>query len=126
VTAEKGTQAWSWTTSTGELMHGNAGDWAVTADDGRQWSVAATLFESTYEKVGHKRYRRAGTVLARRANRRETVATWEGDAVAEIGDWIVQGSRGEQWPVPDGHFRTGYEGPLGPGSVHPPTHGQPD
>jgi hypothetical protein len=68
-------------------------DWAVTGDDGGQCSVAATVFESTCETVGENRYRRASMVLATRAGRREVIPTWEGDAVAHRGDWIVQGAR---------------------------------
>jgi hypothetical protein len=125
VTAQKRRRAWSWTTSTGDVMRGSAGDWAITGDDGRHWSVAATVFESSYERVGPQRYRRAGTVLARQASDREVIATWEGDAVAHRGDWIVQGTRGEQWPVPDGQFRAGYEGPLDCGPGDPRAGGQP-
>ena len=125
VTAEKRSRAWDWITKSGEMMHAGAGDWAVTGDDGRQWSVDAEVFDSTYENVGPKRYRRAGTVLARRAQRRETIATMEGDAVAEEGDWIVQGEGGEQWPVHDGHFRASYQGPVSTTSGHTPSDGRP-
>jgi hypothetical protein len=125
VTAEKRHRSWTWTTSAGEVMHADAGDWAVTGDDGRQWSVAAAVFESTYENVGPARYRRAGMVLARRATQPEVIPTWEGDAVAQPGDWIVQGPRDEQWPVPDGQFRDGYEGPHQAGPDHPSTDGPP-
>lgn len=112
VIAEKRRHAWTWTTSTGEVMHAQAGDWAVTDDAGVERSVAAGMFDATHVRVGAQRYRRYGTTLARRATEQELVATLEGHAVAHEGDWIVQGPRGEQWPVPDDQFRKTYEGPI--------------
>lgn len=34
--------------------------------------------------------------------------TMEGRAVAQPGDWVVEGSRGERWPVSDSQFRRTY------------------
>ena len=31
---------------------------------------------------------------------------------AADGDWIIQGDRGEQWPVPCDEFRRRYRGPV--------------
>ncbi|PRC41740.1 hypothetical protein C6A85_000000114100 [Mycobacterium sp. ITM-2017-0098] len=58
------------------------------------------------------RYRRSGTVLARRATSREEIQTLEGAVVATAGDWILRGQHGEEWPVSDARFRDSYEGPL--------------
>lgn len=112
VTAEKRPRGWTWTTPTGEIMRAQAGDWAVTDDQGNERSVAAEVFESTHQQIGARRYRRSGTVLARRATRQEVIQTLEGDVVANEGDWVVQGPQGEKWPVPDEQFRDSYEGPL--------------
>ncbi|HEY7053284.1 MAG TPA: hypothetical protein VH496_14295 [Mycobacterium sp.] len=109
VTAEKREDAWTWRTKSGEVMSAQPGDWAVTDDAGSERSVAAGVFESTHEKVAKDRYRRSGTVWARRAARREVVATLEGDVIANPGDWVVRGAQGEQWPVPDAQFRASYE-----------------
>ncbi|MDT5092109.1 MAG: hypothetical protein QOH60_1472 [Mycobacterium sp.] len=109
VTAEKRDHGWTWQTSTGEVMEAQPGDWAVTDDSGSERSVAAGVFESTHEQVAPDRYRRSGTVLARRVIKREVVATLEGEGVANAGDWVVQGAQGEQWPVPDAQFRASYE-----------------
>lgn len=98
-----------WTTSTGSLMRGHAGDWLVTGPDGVERTVAGVEFPQLYELVEGDRYRRLGTVTARRASARETVATLEGDAVADPGDWVVTDSRGHSWPVPDAEFRASYE-----------------
>jgi hypothetical protein len=32
----------------------------------------------------------------------------EGRAIAQPGDWVVEGRRGERWPVTDGQFRRSY------------------
>jgi hypothetical protein len=109
VTAEKREHGWTWQTATGEVMSAQPGDWAVTDDSGSDRSVAADVFESMHEQVAENRYRRSGTVLARQATQEEVISTLEGDVVANAGDWIVQGSQGEQWPVPDEQFRSSYE-----------------
>lgn len=112
VTAEKRNRPWTWTTLSGEVMHAELGDWWVLDDDGHERSVAADVFEATHRRIGPRRFQRCGTVLARRVSRRQVVQTLEGDVVAHEGDWIVRGSQGEQWPVPDEQFRAGYHGPL--------------
>lgn len=115
VTAKLRDTDWTWRTRAGEVMHGKAGDWAVVDDNGVERSVAAAVFESTHQQVSPDkphRYRRMGTVRARRATRREVVTTLEGDAAAECGDWIVEGQGGERWPVSDEHFQKSYEGPV--------------
>jgi hypothetical protein len=109
VTAEKRPDGWTWQTATGDVMQAQPGDWAVKDDSGSERSVAAGVFEETHEKVADDRYRRSGTVWARRATRQEVVATLEGDVVANAGDWIIEGSQGEQWPVPDAQFQASYE-----------------
>ena len=39
----------------------------------------------------------------------------EGEAVANPGDWILRGCKGEQWVVPAQQFEDTYEGPLDAG-----------
>jgi hypothetical protein len=112
VTAEKRPTEWTWSTRAGERMRAEADDWAVIDDAGRERSVAAAVFESTYQQIGPNRYRRVGIVLAKRATSRQIVRTLEGDAVAEEGDWIIQGQSGERWPVPTDQFENSYAGPL--------------
>ncbi|HZQ33155.1 MAG TPA: hypothetical protein VFB19_15640 [Mycobacterium sp.] len=109
VTAEKREHGWTWRTTTGDVMRAQPGDWAVTDDAGSERSVAADVFESTHEQVADDRYRRSGIVSARRATPGEVVTTLEGDVVANADDWVVRGSQGEQWPVPDEQFRASYE-----------------
>ncbi|OBK71300.1 RyR domain-containing protein [Mycobacterium sp. 1274761.0] len=112
VSAQRRDRDWTWTTGSGDTMHGKAGDWAVTDERGRERSVATGIFEGSHEFVEGHRYRRTGTVEARRVTADEVVATKEGDALARPGDWIVRGHHGEQWPVPAKQFLETYEGPL--------------
>ncbi len=112
VSAERLDRDWTWTTASGETMHAQRGDWRVWDDHGHQRSVAAELFEATHELVSHARYRRVGIVSSRQAAEEEVVATKEGNAIARVGDWVVRGEQGEQWPVPAAQFLASYEGPL--------------
>lgn len=110
VTAEQRQHPWTWTTPSGDVMHARRGDWAVVDANGDERSVAAEVFASTHESIGSGHYLRTGTVLARRAIPGEVIETLEGNAVAGEDDWIVQGARGEQWPVSDAQFRATYDG----------------
>lgn len=112
VTAVKRMHERSWMTAGGETMIARPGDWDVVDDLGDVRSVAAGIFEATHEQVGPSRYRRCGTVMARPSLVGEVVTTLEGEVTARLGDWIVEGSRGERWPVPASKFRSAYEGPV--------------
>jgi hypothetical protein len=112
VTAIKRDHPWTWKTAAGEVMQGEGGDWAVTDDSGNERAVAAAVFDSTHQKIGPRRYRRTGTVLARKVTTQQLVSTLEGDAIANQGDWILQGEHGERWPVSDEKFQKTYEGPI--------------
>lgn len=109
VVAEQRTLDWTWNTSAGELMHGTAGDWSVTDRNGTERSVATDVFAGIHEPLGGNRYRRSGSVTARRVIRQETIHTREGDAAAHPGDYVVTGAAGEQWPVPRSKFLETYE-----------------
>lgn len=109
VRAERRVAAWQWTTTSGETMQANAGDWSVSDSHDDEWSVDDAIFEQTYEKTADDRYRRLGTVRARPAVEGELIRTLEGDVEARSGEWVVEGSAGEQWPVPGDQFRDRYE-----------------
>lgn len=109
VLAEQRDQPWTWTTSSGHRMHGAAGDWSVSDEDGgTAWSVRDDIFRSRHEHVSGQRWRRLGTVTARPARAGETVETLEGPVTASDGDWVVRGDGGEQWPVPAEDFARRY------------------
>lgn len=110
VRADRLTEARRWWTESGAEMTAVAGDWLVTdPETGRQWSADERAFAAGHERIGDGRYRRTGTVQARPAHLGERVETLEGPAVAQPGDWLVQGSLGEHWLVPGVRFRAAYE-----------------
>lgn len=112
VLADQRHEPWTWTTSSGETMRANAGDWAVEGGDGQIRSVADDIFRATHTQESGRRWRRCGEVEARPARHGEVIRTLEGPAKASDGDWVVRGTKGEMWPVPAAEFTSGYEGPL--------------
>lgn len=108
VTAERVDEPWHWTTQSGSVMQADAGDWRVTEGD-RTWSVRPAEFDASYQQIEGRRWRRTGSVRARRAEHIETIDSLEGPATATPGDWIVEGTSGEHWVVPAAHFARSYE-----------------
>ncbi|WP_342001777.1 RyR domain-containing protein [Microbacterium sp. LWH7-1.2] len=108
VTAQRVSAPWRWTTQSGSVMEAQAGDWRVS-DGERSWSVRPAEFAASYRSAGDGRWRRIGTVNARRAEEAERIETLEGVAIAATGDWIVEGDGGERWIVPGEHFAESYE-----------------
>ena len=108
VTAHPTSEEWTWTNDNGDRMQARAGDWQVTDDSGRSWSVAADVFESTYGHLRGDRWRRTGRVRARPAVPGEVVVSLEGEQTARDGDWVVEGARGEQWLTSASHFAANY------------------
>ncbi len=110
VLAEQRPTAWTWTAHDGSTMNAEAGDWDVREDSGGQpWSVRDDIFRSTHRHLGGRRWRRLGTVLARRARDGETIETLEGTLTTPPGSWIVQGDHGDVWAVPGDEFTRRYQ-----------------
>jgi hypothetical protein len=99
---------WPWARRTGDQLNGEAGDWHVVDDAGDERTIREPEFSSSHEPLGAGRYLRTGIFHAWRASQEQVLRTMEGRAVAQPGDWIVEGSGGERWPVPDGQFRRSY------------------
>lgn len=99
-----------WRTESGAVMTAAAGDWLVTdVQTGRTWSAAPDAFATSHELLEGDRYRRTGTVVARPAHLGERVESLEGPAVAQPGDWLVEGDLQERWLVPGTRFAEAYE-----------------
>jgi RyR domain len=109
VTAVRSDTSWTWTSESGATMQGALGDWRVTDDSGRSWSVAPEIFASTYEHVAGDRWRRTGRAWARRAVPGEVITSREGRQTAADGDWVIRGSQGEEWVTTSEHFAASYE-----------------
>ncbi|OBG35061.1 hypothetical protein [Mycobacterium sp. E3198] len=111
VTAKRHRRQWKCTTASGEPILASAGDWEV-CDDGHSWPVRDDIFRASYRRIPGDRWERRGAVLARPARAGETVYTLDGPVIAGDDDIVVQGDRGEEWPVPSEEFRRRYRGPV--------------
>lgn len=100
---------WSWTSESGATMEANAGDWQITDDAGRSWSVASDIFASTYSHIAGDRWRRSGSARARRAVAGEVINSLEGRQTAAEGDWVIRGPKGEEWLITAKHFAGSYQ-----------------
>jgi hypothetical protein len=98
----------SWTHASGGRLAGACGDWRVIDDGGDERTIRNQEFRATHEPLDGNRWRRTGSVRAWQAGEVTVLRTIEGKAVARPGDWIVQGPRGERWPVTDQQFMRGY------------------
>lgn len=97
-----------WTRQTGEQLHGDAGDWRVLDEGGDERTVRDTEFRLSHEPVSGDRWRRIGIFRAWQVGETQILRTLEGRATADPGDWIVEGHRGERWPVRDSQFQHSY------------------
>ena len=97
-----------WTRRSGEHLAGNPGDWRVLDDAGDERTVRDQEFLSSHEPLGGEVWRRTGTYRAWQVTERFILRTMEGKAIARPGDWVVEGFRGERWPVANDQFRRTY------------------
>ena len=82
-------------------LHGNAGDWRVIDDAGDERTVRDLDFRDSHAPMGGDFWQRTGTYHAWQVSETLVLRTMEGRAIAQPGDWVVEGSRGERWPVTD-------------------------
>lgn len=98
----------TWTRRSGDELAGNPGDWRVFDEWGDERTVGDAEFLVSHERIGGGRWRRTGTYHAWRVSAAHVLRTMEGRAVTQTGDWVVEGHRGERWPVTDEQFRRTY------------------
>jgi hypothetical protein len=98
-----------WACLSGSQLSGRAGDWHVRDEHGDERTIRDAEFRVSHEPLGGDRWRRTGRFRAWPVTDQVIVRTVEGLAVARPGDWIVEGSRGERWPVADEQFQRSYE-----------------
>lgn len=108
VTAQRSAVAVQWTSSTGDVLHGEPGDWIITDANGAVRTIKDAQFRMSYRHVAGDQWQRVGTVRAERVGVETEIHTLEGVATARAGDWIVTSADGARWPVPDDEFRAGY------------------
>ena len=97
-----------WTRQAGGELSGEAGDWRVFDDRGDERTIRDAAFRASHEPLGGERWRRTGTYRAWQVNDERVLRTLEGRAIAQPGDWVVEGRGGERWPVSDAQFRRTY------------------
>jgi hypothetical protein len=97
-----------WTRRSGDELAGGPGDWRVTDEANDERTVRDLDFRASHEPLGGDRWRRTGTYSAWQVSEELVIRTMEGRAVAQAGDWIVEGHRGQRWPVTDEQFRRTY------------------
>lgn len=97
-----------WTRRSGDNLSGAAGDWRVVDDHGNERTVRDAEFQASHEPLDGERWRRTGTYHAWQVSEDLVLRTMEGLATARPGDWVVEGHRGERWPVTDEQFRRTY------------------
>lgn len=100
---------WRWQTGSGAWLQAQVGDYRVSNGSGDAWSVEPEIFLATHEHVAGDRWRRTGQVWAQPAVPGELVISLEGAETAEIGDWVMKGTAGEQWLTSAAHFGASYE-----------------
>jgi len=98
-----------WTRLSGDELSGDAGDWRVVDERGNERTVRDVEFRASHEPLGGVRWRRTGTYHAWQVSDDLVLRTMEGRARARPGDWVVEGHRGERWPVTDDQFRRTYQ-----------------
>jgi RyR domain len=98
-----------WTLRSGDELTGDPGDWRVIDDGQQERTVRDLEFRTSHEPLGGVRWRRTGTFRAWRVTEELVLRTMEGRAVAKAGDWVVEGHRGQRWPVTNEQFRRTYK-----------------
>jgi len=102
-----------WTRAAGGELRGEAGDWRVLDDRGDERTIRDAAFRASHEPLGGERWRRTGTYRAWQVEDERVLRTLEGRAIAQPGDWVVEGHRGERWPVSNAQFRRTYQAVAG-------------
>jgi hypothetical protein len=97
-----------WTRRSGDELCGDPGDWRVVDDGDDERTVRDPEFRASHQPLGGERWRRTGTYSAWQVGEKLVLRTTEGRAIAEAGDWVVEGHRGQRWPVNDEQFRKTY------------------
>jgi hypothetical protein len=103
-----------WTRRSGDELTGAPGDWRVVDEANDERTVRDLDFRASHEPLGGDRWRRIGTYRAWQVTEEQVLRTMEGRAVAQAGDWVVEGHRGQRWPVTDEQFRRTYRTRLEP------------
>lgn len=111
VKAELMDKSQEWTTTTGNTMKGEAGDYLITGADGSKWTIKSDIFKQTYAEVPGQPGQYAKSVITRAVvlTKPATVMTLEGEGSGNPGDYLVIGAKGEQYIVAKAKFESMYK-----------------
>ncbi len=98
-----------WTTSNGDKMKADAGDWKITGPDGSTWSCKADIFAKTYTESAPGHYVKTAATNARVLTKPTTIQTLEGTGTGNAGDYLVRGVNGEEYIVSKVKFESMYK-----------------
>jgi hypothetical protein len=98
-----------WTRRSGDELTGDPGDWRVIDEANDERTVRDLDFRTSHEPLDGVRWRRTGSYSAWQVTEELVLRTMEGRAIARAGDWVVEGHRGQRWPVTDEQFRRTYK-----------------
>lgn len=95
----------------GDAYARGGADYIVAHGPGDYAVVRGDIFERTYESLGSGLYRKRTDIVLRcfTLDRPALIRTLEGLKKAERGDWVMQGTKGELWPVEAEKAQEKYE-----------------
>ncbi|MEQ1819310.1 MAG: hypothetical protein ABL871_11940 [Terricaulis sp.] len=98
-------------TEHGVLQAHGGKDYVLAHGPGEHSVIRKDIFEAMYEPLGGGLFRKRTDIIFRyfTLKRRVVVQTLEGPQPALPGDWIMQGVKGELWPVSPQKAREKYE-----------------
>lgn len=82
----------------------------IVSDGKDKWPVRKDIFEKTYLEVDDHLYKKRPNVIftAYIAKKAHKIYTLEGTIMADVGDYVIIGSVGEQWAVTSEQFEKKY------------------
>jgi len=94
----------------GRLRYRKNEDYIVVREDGERWITSRDVFERTYQPRADGRWQKRIDIRYRyfTLSHSVIVATPEGPQRAEPGDWIMEGVKGELWPMSTRHAQRTY------------------
>lgn len=97
--------------SKGKELLASVGDYIITSKDGERHPCKPDIFKKTYDKGENEGeyYKKQIVIKAYKAEKEEIIHTLEGDVKANVGDYVVTGVAGEQYPIPNDKFLEIYE-----------------
>ncbi len=110
VKAEQLTHPQEWTSTNGDQLKGEAGDWKLTGPDGSTWTVKPDIFAKTYgeTEAGSGVYAKTALARAMKLKIPYSVNSLEGSSSGGPGDYLIIGPNNEPYIVNGAKFEGMY------------------